>query len=261
MKPVSPDTTIQMQSLAPLPVPAAPSVFGAHHLRAGREVPVMHRSEQPDWVFGVLALCFILVAWMMVSYRKRLLQLISAAFSRRFLSQLSREGDLLQERIALALGLIYVLTFSMVVYQWNEIYFNLKVQVIDGYFLYIAICLFFLLYWTVKIVAMKLLSIVFKTPATNHEYLLNVILITSLTGLSLLPFLVFTVYLKSVLFLTFCIVLIIGLFIYRFIKGLFIGITLTRFSYLFLFVYLCGLELLPLIVMIKLVLSYFVLSV
>jgi hypothetical protein len=36
-----------------------------------------------------------------------------------------------------------------------------------------------------------------------------------------------------------------------------IGISITKFSYVFLFVYLCSLEILPLVVLTKVVLKYF----
>ena len=132
MRMSSPDTTWQMQSLLPAPAPAARSMFGSHHLRPAMNTPVLHRNEQPDWVFGILITCFVLLAWLMVSYRKRLFQLISAAFSRRFLSQLGREGNLLRERIALALGAIYILTFSLVVYEWTDLHLDPRATLIDG---------------------------------------------------------------------------------------------------------------------------------
>jgi hypothetical protein len=36
-----------------------------------------------------------------------------------------------------------------------------------------------------------------------------------------------------------------------------IGISMTKFSWLFLFVYLCSLEILPLVILMKVVLTYF----
>jgi hypothetical protein len=41
------------------------------------------------------------------------------------------------------------------------------------------------------------------------------------------------------------------------LRGFLIGISITKFSWLFLFVYLCTLEILPLVVFLKVVLKYY----
>jgi len=68
--------------------------------------------------------------------------------------------------------------------------------------------------------------------------------------------LILGIYLNSNTLLFICLIFIALLFIIRFFKGMFIGVSLTRFSYLFLFVYLCALELLPLVVIVKLIMLY-----
>jgi len=102
----------------------------------------------------------------------------------------------------------------------------------------------------------SILGIVFKTKETTYNYLLNLMIFAIITGPVILFFLVFIVYLKTPAILYLCLAIIILLFIFRFIRGFLIGMALTRFSYLLLFVYLCSLEILPLLVLLKFILNH-----
>ncbi len=253
------DTTLNMQSLSHRQAADTESVFGTHLLRPSNPGPMLHRTEHPDWVFGILLTGFILIAWTLSLYYKRFHTLVSAGFSKRWLSQLTREGNPLRERLLISLSSVYLLTIALTIYQWNELHTGWSYGVLTGFRLYALILLLVVLFWTVKLFAMNFLSIVFRTHQSNYEYLLNLMIFSTLTGLVTLPLLVLSVYLHSPTVLYILLGCIGILFIIRFIKGLLIGAALTRFSYLFLFVYLCALEILPLAVLLKLMLAYNVL--
>ncbi|MFA5727673.1 MAG: DUF4271 domain-containing protein, partial [Saccharofermentanaceae bacterium] len=87
-------------------------------------------------------------------------------------------------------------------------------------------------------------------------YMLNLLVFCLITGPVILIFLVFIVYMKSD-FLLYCALVIFSIFfIFRVLRGFYIGMGLRKFSFLFLFVYLCSLEILPLLVLVKLLLGY-----
>ena len=250
------DTTLNMQSMVPVQKDPIPSPFRNHLLQPRAFVPAVHKPEHPDWVFGVLLTGFILVAWTMVFFFKRFSTMLSSTFSKRHLSQLAREGNLLRERLAVSLSAVYILSMSLLIYEMNQYYFGWYDPRLSGFRLFLLITILLILFWMIKLFAMKLLSSVFKTYQSNHEYLLNILLYSTLSGLVLLPLLVAAIYLNSIAILNICLIVITLIFIVRFVKGLIIGAQLTRFSYLLLFVYLCALELLPLVVILKLALLY-----
>lgn len=251
------DTTTELQStLGNGPKPVT-TLFTHHMLKPVSKGPSAFQPYQPDWVFVVFISCFVTLAWVTVFYHKRLMQVIYGTFSKRHLSQVAREGNLIKERIALAMWVVYILTFSMVLYQAAGWYMHWNFGDIPQMAVFVIICGGLTGFWLVKIITMNLLSKIFKTGQTNHEYLLNIVMFSSLTGLVILPLAIFMVYLKSEALLYVCFAVVILMFVIRFIKGLLIGFSLTKFSYLFLFVYLCALELLPLAVLLKLVISYF----
>jgi hypothetical protein len=221
----------------------------------GRGIPF--HSYQPDWILGVLLLCFILVAWIQVFYRNRMRQLFLAPFRKRYMSLLVREGNLFTERISVALGALYLLTVPLLLYMTVD----LRGGTIPGSFttfgFYLALVLVLLAYWLAKYFMIRVIGKIFRTPQTTHEYILNIFIVSFNTALILLPLVLLTVYLKSTLLLYLSLALFGFSFLFRFVRSFLIGFSLTKFSYLFLFVYLCTLEILPLIVLAKFVLKYY----
>jgi len=254
--PVIPDTTFPQQSLVLPAVTYSPSLFSGHLLKPNSD-PVRHAEKlHPDWITGLLIACFILGAWTRHFYHRRLQQIMRAPLSKRFLNQLTRDGNLFKERVSIAGSIVYVLVFSLILYQFNEMILKLPGLKGYGFFLFAINVGCLLLYWIMKFMAIRFLGFVFKTQITTREYLLNILIFCIISAIILLPLLVLIIYLKSVFFLYCSFAIVCLLFLFRFVKGYFIGITLTKFSYLFLFVYLCALEILPLVILFKLLVIY-----
>ncbi|MCX6306153.1 MAG: DUF4271 domain-containing protein [Bacteroidetes bacterium] len=252
----SPDTTLTMQSIAFPKQVFVKTIFQSHQLQPSDFQVNQVRNNQPDWVLAILVVCVILLAWVQVFYHKRLQQIFRAPFSRRFINQLTRDGNLFMERIAVALGIVYILAFSLFLYEFNEQVLKLSFHGITGIPLYWLITLLNIGVLAAKLALVQFLGIIFKTKETTHNYLLNLLIFALLSGPLLLATLIFIVYLKSVLLLYICLAVFSLMLVLRFIRGFFIGMALTKFSYLFLFVYLCSLEILPLLVLIKILLNH-----
>ncbi len=212
---------------------------------------------QPDWVFWVFLMIFLILAWTQISNAQRFRTVLSATFTTRHLHQIVREGNLFNERISIALSLIYVSTVAMVIYYAIQLIFHQTTSSIPQFQLYLLLTLAVTGFWAFKILIMNLLSVIFKTDSINNEYKLNILVTIAFLGVLLVPVLVFAVYMRSSWLIYFAIGLIGCFSLFRVIKGFFIGISLTGFSYFFLFVYLCTLEILPLLVAAKLILDYF----
>ncbi|MCK9218583.1 MAG: DUF4271 domain-containing protein [Bacteroidales bacterium] len=250
------DTTYCIQSLSPAQPEYSPSLFSTHLLHPKTYVVRDYSHYPADWITGILIFCFILIAWTQVFYFKRVKQIFQAIFSKRFVNQLVRDGNLFNERVSIAYSMVYVLAFSLFLYQCNDRIIGFFPAGLHGFLLYAIFTAGVFLFWTGKMFAVQLLGTVFKTRETTYNYLLNYLVFCLITGPVILIFLVFIIYLKSHFLLIFCSVLLGFFFAFRVVRGFLIGITLHKFSYLFLFVYLCSLEILPLLFMIKLVLVF-----
>jgi len=247
----SPDTTLTLESLTTPGPDYCKSLFTSHALQVTTFKPSENQKSQPDWIFGILLLGFILLTWSSFFYFNRLKQIFLAPLSKRFLNQLIRDGNLFKERISIALAMIYVLGFSLLFYLANQVILKIPLANIRSVFVYLMIMGSLVTFWLIKTGLIRLLGIIFKTSSTTRDYLLNMLIFNIVTGILLLPALVCTTYLKSNILLYITIIIWAILVIFRFLKGFYIGLSLTKFSYLFLFVYLCTLEIMPLMILIK----------
>lgn len=248
----STDTTSFPSESMVWPQPAyRTSIFTSHQLKPDSPTIKPAAPFQPDWIVLLYLACFILLAWSQFFYAKRIRQIAKAPINQRFLNQLVRDGNLFKERIALTLGLLYLVNFAMVIYQLNLLRFHHSPFQLSGFTLYLAILAALFIYWLLKVMVIQLLGFIFKTHRNTHEYLLNSLVFCLNQGLVLLPLMVVTIFLKSETILYISLTIIALLFTFRVMRGFFIGLSLTRFSYLFLIVYLCTLEILPLLVMAK----------
>jgi hypothetical protein len=252
------DTTIEGQSIIYKEKPEIRSFFTGHLLKASRIQLHTVNQYQPDWILALLIFCFILQAWVQFVYRKRFRQLVLAPFSKRFLNQLVRDGNLFNERLSLALGIIYFISIALMIYEVNDLLLEGQIPPpLKEFSFYLVIMLSLLLFWIIKVSGIRMLGMVFKTENTTGMYLLNVLVINIITGMVLIPLLVLVIYMKSVFLLHITLIIIILSLLFLFIRGFLIGLSLTKFSYLFLFVYLCTLEILPLIILIKISLIFY----
>jgi hypothetical protein len=252
------DTTIDGQSIIYKEKPEIRSFFTGHLLKANRIQLHTVNQYQPDWILALLIFCFILQAWVQFVYRKRFRQLVLAPFSKRFLNQLVRDGNLFNERLSLALGIIYFISIALMIYEVNDLLLEGQIPPpLKEFSFYLVIMLSLFLFWIIKVSGIRLLGMVFKTENTTGMYLLNVLVINIITGMVLIPLLVLVIYMKSVFLLHITLIIIILSLLFLFVRGFLIGLSLTKFSYLFLFVYLCTLEILPLIILIKISLIFY----
>jgi hypothetical protein len=252
---VSTDTTGNLESIAfPEPV-FVKSTFGAHHLHPTNFSTVDTRHSPPDWILAILLFCFLLLAWTQVFFHKRVQQILRAPFSQRFTNQLIRDGNLFRERVAIALGTIYLLALSLLLYEFNQQVLGLRIHPFEGFNLYLLILVLIIVLSVLKVILMQFLGSIFRTRETTSNYLLNILIFASLTGPGMTIMLVFITYLQSTYLFYICISFLAVILLFRFIRGFYIGLALTKFSYLFLFVYLCTLEILPLLVLVKVLLN------
>jgi len=221
------------------------------HTEVGSELQErsLHTQDQPFWVSSILVLCFILLAWGRLFYRRRLEMIFRAVFAKNFANQLIREGNLFNERIGPVLFFIYLVVMAMIVFQALPIY-DVEIPMPPP-LIFLSLMGFFLGLWALKAVVVKLLSLLFNTNENSRELLANMNVYNLFAGIVLLPLVSCMAFAHTDIFFYISLVIIIIIYTLRIIRELFIGITLIKFSVFHLFLYLCTLEILPLIVLAK----------
>lgn len=247
----SPDTTLTLQSLI-RPAPRfEPSPFKEHQLQAKTFNIATHSHYPSDWIVLSFLGCFIIVAWVQFYYFKRMRQIYYAPLSQRFLNLLTKEGNLFKERISIALTLIYLFTYSLFLSLIIKEFIPGIPAALPDYQVFAFCAAATTIFWLIKLYIIRLLGTVFRTFSSTTDYLQNILVSMFITGLALLPLLVLTLFLHSDILLYITLATICLLYVFRVMRGYFIGISLKKFSYLFLFVYLCALEILPLLLILK----------
>ncbi|MEI6696032.1 MAG: DUF4271 domain-containing protein [Bacteroidota bacterium] len=234
------------------------SMFTTHQLQVINSKPIERKEYANDWMVIILLICFSLIAWLLIFSRKRVKQIINATYSNRTINQLIRDGDLFKERIALAFTTIYLLSFSLFTFQIGHYYLNFKELQLYSFVFFLKILAVIIGLYLIKQRATKFIGIIFKNTNASYVYLLNGFIFNILTGIFLLPLLLFMIYSKSTIS-SFATSLSIGivtmLSVVRYFRYIIIGVSFSKFSHFYLFLYLCTLEIIPILIIIKLIIG------
>lgn len=124
---------------------------------------------------------------------------------------------------------------------------------LDHLFLLFSIAV--LLLFLVKSFIQKIISIIFNTPVTFKQYFSDHLYVLGISSLVQVPLLAFYIYSGLDYFLWLSLAVLVVLWAFRLLRGLIIGIKQTTFSKSYIILYLCILEILPLLIAIKMVIG------
>jgi hypothetical protein len=229
-----------------------PSIFTSHELSPSVRGPKHIQRQSTDWIVILVILCMVIIAYIQTNYSKRLRQIIRSVALPYYVNQLEREGNLFNERITLGLGLIYMISISLLIYQFFQFY-GIVDYTFPNFVVYIIIFVGVLAYLFVKTLLIQATGVIFKTLEHARSYRLNALIFNHTTGLLLFPFLLFTQYWQAIPFIWIALGITSILLIYRFLRSISIGLSNTKFPVFYLILYLCTLEILPLLLLIKVI--------
>lgn len=137
------------------------------------------------------------------------------------------------------------------------LYFVINPQYLQFQFdhLFLLFSIAILLLFLVKSFIEKMISIVFNTPITFKQYFSDHLYVLGISSLVQVPLLAFYIYSGIDYFLWISLAVIAVLWAFRLLRGLIIGIKQTTFSKSYIILYLCSLEILPLLIAIKMVIG------
>lgn len=252
-QPIPPITISPIRANKSMADSGAPqSLFERHLLQRENNKPVIHYTNYDYLIAAILLFVYSLFVVLYVKNRKRLNQVIKAFYINRFASQLAREEVSIVNRVSVILSIIFLFSITLFTRQVIEFY-GWGGQV-DELTLFFSILAIVITIYTVKFSSIKFFGFVFKTTKEADEYALTVLLFINSLGLFLLPIVVCIAFAQNVSIGVFVNIGLytLGLFLLtRIVRGLIIGINSIRVSKLYLFLYLCSLEILPLVIMVK----------
>ena len=236
------------------PIMFSESMFAQHLLSTHRFELKPKISYHQNWLaFTFLGLLFT-IAILRVFYQKKFSLFLNAFLSKRFSNQITREENALTQSTSVALSAVFLVSISLFFYLVNQ-HFHLNLMGEIGWQKFLSILLACVVFYLLKFLANKLGGYLFKAYKETDEYIFNQFLVLQILGIVLLALCILLCYslrINKDLIIYFGFASLGIGFIIRMIKSLGIP-NMNTYSTVYIFLYLCTLEILPLIIVVKLI--------
>ena len=228
-----------------------------------RNAQIIYKIEQryavsdKDNLFYLLVGIILIYGFVNYMYPQYFQKLFSQ-FSQSSIRMMQNREQLLQNNFAsLLLNLCFILSFSLLV---SLFIYNRHLLPISFWLVYFYLCLFFTSLYLGKYICLEIAGAIFSTKELVKTYIFLVFMINKVLGILLLPFILILAFAKPIYFTA----AIVGagclsalLFIYRYLLSITSVRNKLQISSFHFFLYLCTFEILPLMILYKLVLQYF----
>ncbi|MDO9255212.1 MAG: DUF4271 domain-containing protein [Bacteroidales bacterium] len=226
------------------------SVFKPHNLEPKHSGPMVIDHQATNWITIVFLACLFIFAWIQATYSKRLSQIFRAVAQPHHVNQLERDGNIFKERIALGLGLNYYLITSIFIFQIIIAFGGLPAG-LNNLTLTGIIFAGLLTYQLLKSLIIHSTGIIFNTAEYARQYQLIILIFNYMIGLVLFPVVVVAFYWNNPAFLIAGSIIFSISIIYQIVRGFLTGQDNKSYNLFYLFLYLCTLEILPLMLIYK----------
>jgi hypothetical protein len=210
------------------------------------------RRARELWIIAAIIGLLIYTALLNLFLGNDIKSVIQSFYIKQPLSQADKEGGLINSWAFVGLFLLFSLSFGLVLYQLT-IYYD-RYYGISGFQLFISLSIAVGVLFAFKFLILKFIGFIFDINRLVSQYiailnltyfniafvLLAVAICFSLLARQLIP-----------LLLNFTLVLIALIFVWQYIRNSVNFISNFRFHKFYLFVYLCALEICPILILIK----------
>ena len=232
------------------------NIWKTHELKPFHKSPQQLKDSNPDWLFLILIIVLGVLTYLRVFYRKNFFQIISACFNNNLTNQIVRDENLLMQRASVMLNVTFSIIAASYIYLIS-IHYDWSLDGIGtGFIRFVFLALIVSAAFTLKFFLLRFCAYLFNLGREMSTYIFNIFIINNLLGIALVPFVALILFGNwidsTVLIIT--AVSIIGIaWLYRIGRGILIAARYPDFSPVYLFLYLCALEIAPLLVLVKLV--------
>jgi hypothetical protein len=234
------------------------SIFRGHSLKVTHHSPIINANTQSYWQGILLFILFSIYVVIRVSEPKKILKIFISVFSLQEAKQLFREEFKLTKRIALLLGIEFILIIAFLM-QFTNQYFGLILKDYSHLQQYLFFVLVICFVYLIKFLVNYVLALISSSNELGKEYLFNVFIFCQTLGMIIFPLIVLlqlTKYPKE-WFLYPALIIYAVFYGLRIFRSFIISATEQNVGFLYIFIYLCALEILPMLVLIKFLLINF----
>ena len=204
-----------------------------------------------DWVTYFLLFCFVLYAFLQKMFYKKQRIIFNSFFNYRYTNQLIREGNIYNESGFYLLLLLSLLSFGLLLLNWGVYYFYGNFLFVNSLVLYLKVFALFALYYFGKIIFLLFLSNVFKLNKLYSDFVLTQHVFFISFGILALFFSTIIFYSTTKIIIISSIIIFISFYINYIFRLYMLTLGSGFFSLFYYFLYICTVEILPLLVVYK----------
>ena len=228
--------------------------YNNHELKVIHTNPVQINKENYDWIFYVLLFIVGAFTFIKVIHFKNLKQIREAFLSTTMSNQIVRDESILFQRASVFLTVIFYVVGALLLYKLSVIYDVNYPYLPGGFGRFLIFVLLISMAYSLKLIILKMIGFVFQIDKAITTYIFNVFLINNVLGIILIPILICICFMPSQYIGSIVVlaeVLVVTAFLYRVFRGITIGLSYPNFSVYYLFLYLCSLEIAPLLFLVR----------
>ncbi len=209
-----------------------------------------------QWESIIILFAFGLIVAARQLFPRKFSQSILSATATNHLNQMLREWIPAKHILGMVYYLLYVLMFSLLIFHISLMVEPARGEYYSGQGFYWMICLVVAGVIGLKTVAILLLAKLFKTKKQTLNYLSNQYSFLLVGGIYFLVVSLALVYGQGGIGIEVSFVLVVIFMIYRLIRSFFSALPERTYGLLYLFLYLCALEIMPLLLLAKTIISF-----
>lgn len=205
------------------------------------EIEIENYIYFPDWLTLVfLAIILYLVVGRFI-FNVNFLESLKGLLKIESLDEVG--FDKINQRTAYVLSPISAIIYAYYLY----FFINPNYLFLDLDYLFLVFSLSIVLLFFAKSIIEYSIATIFHSQKTYRVFFNDHLFILSISSLVQVPFIILFSYNQEVIFIWISIILLIAFLILRMLRGFIIGYQQTQFSKSYIFLYLCSLEILPII--------------
>jgi hypothetical protein len=212
----------------------------------------IRRAKGETWIPGFITILLLFFAILKNTFSKELGTIIQSFYSNRVLAQINKEDTLFNSWPFIFLYILFGFTIGMFLYLCGKFY-QLTYDY-EGFQWFFFLSLIVLGLFTFKIILLRLLGFLFDVQRMVREYVSILYLSYFNTAILFLPLVLafsLTPFRYAQVYIYLAIALLGGIFFFQFIRAGTNILSNYRFPKTYLFLYLCALEICPLLILIK----------
>lgn len=205
---------------------------------------------QTDWMLGILIVSFILFGWINVRFSRFVKSIVSASYNYFSARKLQEESNVVRNKVFMVMNILFFINSALIITQWFDFH-NIKLLGQSNYLLFFIFLALIIIIYTFKSFVLLMLDFIFLTRGSFMEYNSTVFIYNKLYGFALLPIVTCIPYVSenaANYLLILAIIVFAILYLMKLLRGIVIGFK-NKLSILYLILYLCALEILPLLVL------------